>query len=100
MTPPRQLFVIILMLCSVVVQASASGLRDYSHPKPSDRFTLYDLKGKNHRIPESRNSAYIISFWATWCAPCIKEMPSLEQAAELLENDGIVVLTINSGENR
>ena len=48
-------------------------------------FTLNNLRGR----------PLLINFWASWCAPCIAEMPSLQKAAEQLHPDGIDVLLIS-----
>ena len=41
----------------------------------------------------------IINFWATWCAPCKKEMPSLNSLAENMKYEDIQIITIASGRN-
>tara|TARA_B100000925_G_scaffold241240_1_gene190500 strand:+ start:259 stop:834 length:576 start_codon:yes stop_codon:yes gene_type:complete len=41
----------------------------------------------------------IINFWATWCAPCKKEMPSLNSLAQNMEYEDIQIITIASGRN-
>ena len=48
-------------------------------------FTLDNLRGQ----------PLLINFWASWCAPCIAELPSLQKAAEQLHPDGIDVLLIS-----
>jgi len=43
-----------------------------------EEFILRDLQGAEHRLSEQRGKWVMINFWATWCPPCIHEMPELE----------------------
>ncbi|MES9947099.1 MAG: TlpA disulfide reductase family protein [Candidatus Thiodiazotropha sp.] len=52
--------------------------------KPATDFFLPDMMGEIHQRLDYRERAYIVSFWATWCSPCIKELPDLQRAAEIL----------------
>ncbi|MCU7838780.1 MAG: TlpA family protein disulfide reductase [Candidatus Thiodiazotropha sp. (ex Troendleina suluensis)] len=96
----KQLLSAFLVLISITAYAVAIGVWLYPNPKPANDFSLPDLTGKIHQITDYRGKAYILNFWATWCAPCIKEMPALERAAEILQEQEILVLTVNSGETR
>lgn len=42
----------------------------------------------------SRDHVYVVEFWATWCAPCIKAMPHLSELAEQYSKDGLVVIAM------
>ena len=41
----------------------------------------------------------VINFWATWCAPCKKEMPSLNRLAQNMKNESFRIITVASGRN-
>jgi len=69
---------------STSVQAAPS-MRQPITTKDGTAFTLDTLRGQ----------PVLINFWASWCAPCIAEMPSLQKAAEQLQPDGIVVLLVS-----
>ena len=46
-----------------------------------------------------KENILVINFWATWCAPCKKEMPSLNKLAENMEYDKVRIITVASGRN-
>ena len=56
---------------------------------------LTDEDGEVFTLDNLRGRPLLINFWASWCAPCIAEMPSLQKAAEQLHPDGIDVLLIS-----
>ena len=56
---------------------------------------LTDEGGAVFTLDNLRGRPLLINFWASWCAPCIAEMPSLQKAAEQLHPDGIDVLLIS-----
>jgi thiol-disulfide isomerase/thioredoxin len=59
-------------------------------------FTLKDLSGRAHKLsgyfPEH---VVLLNFWATWCVPCVKELPYLQKFQDLYGPKGLQVLTIN-----
>jgi thiol-disulfide isomerase/thioredoxin len=63
-------------------------------------FILQDIDGRQHAFSDYRGKVVVINFWATWCPPCISEMPSLERASVKLAKQGIPILGIDVGEDR
>lgn len=53
---------------------------------------LTDLDGTPIDLQQFRGKTLFINFWATWCKPCLREMPSIQKAKQLLEKDGVVFL--------
>ncbi|EAV41271.1 thioredoxin family protein [Stappia aggregata IAM 12614] len=57
-----------------------------------------DLSGNIHKIEDYRGKIVVISFWATWCPPCRKEMPTLARLNRQLGLDRFAVLAVNVGD--
>ncbi len=59
---------------------------------------LPDLHGRTHRLADYRGKVVLVNFWATWCAPCLEEMPSIERLRQSLAGQPFEVLAVNIGE--
>ena len=64
-------------------------------PIPAPPVTFTDGDGKTLSLEDFRGKVVLINFWATWCAPCIEEMPSLARLANALQGQDFVVLAIS-----
>lgn len=65
---------------------------------PTPALRLQDLDGKAHTLADYRGKVVLINFWATWCAPCRYEMPSIEKLRASLMGRPFAVLAVNLGE--
>jgi thiol-disulfide isomerase/thioredoxin len=54
-----------------------------------------DAQGAEKTLADYGGRGVVLNFWATWCAPCVKEMPQLDRLHKILAPDGIAVLTIS-----
>jgi peroxiredoxin len=58
-------------------------------------FTLADLDGKPWTLKDQRGKVVLLNFWATWCPPCRKEMPDLEELYQQFKGQGLLILSIS-----
>lgn len=65
---------------------------------PAKAMNLTDLQGKAHTLETYRGKWVVLNVWATWCAPCIKEMPELE-ALSHARSDVVVLGLAADGDN-
>lgn len=59
---------------------------------------LPDLTGKTQDLKDYRGKVVLLNFWATWCPPCIKEIPSLNNLQKQFSKDEFIVLSVDVGE--
>jgi len=63
-------------------------------------FLLARLDGNELRLSDLRGQAVVLNFWATWCAPCRKEIPQFVDAYERYRDRGLVIVGINMQEGK
>jgi peroxiredoxin len=61
-------------------------------------FTLTDLNGTKWTLKSLRGKIVLVNFWATWCPPCLKEMPDLNAIYQRFKDRGLVILAISDEE--
>ena len=83
-----------LVLCTTQTQAQFEKKR---WPKgmvaPSIEYT--DLSGKAWEPNQLKGKVVILNFWATWCAPCLEELPSLQTFQDFSTSNDLLILTVN-----
>jgi len=68
-------------------------------PEAAPDFTLKSSGGENLKLSELRSQVVLINFWASWCGPCRKEMPLLDQLYQQYKPLGFTVLGVNVEED-
>lgn len=98
--PILQASVLILMvvLLSPFSVYGARPLEPYTENNKA--FTLTDLLGNKHTLPDYRGKVVLVNFWASWCPPCIYELPELLRLKEHFADRPFEIVTINVGEKK
>ncbi|WP_341938100.1 TlpA family protein disulfide reductase [Marinimicrobium sp. C2-29] len=82
-----------------LIMAALLGLALNVQAEKAPDFTLKSDTGENLNLEEQRGKVVMINFWASWCAPCRKEMPLLEELYDRYEKDGFTLFGINVEQN-
>src|SRR5262249_40852868 len=78
--------------------AAMSKLESADRQRENANFTLTDLHGKSWTLRDLRGKVTLVNFWATWCPPCRKEMPDMEELFQEFKDRGLVILAISDEE--
>ena len=84
----------VLLILMVLGLLPVTGLAASVGKKAPD-FTLKTNQGKNLRLNDFRGKVVMVNFWATWCAPCRKELPYLDALYKKYKKKGFVLLGVN-----
>ncbi len=74
---------------------TALGMRRPAEPAAAPDFTLLTLDGRPAQLREFRGKLVLLNFWATWCAPCLQEMPSMERLYQTFKQTDFVLLAVS-----
>ena len=58
-------------------------------------FTLRNLNGNLEGLSEFKDQVVVLNFWATWCAPCLEEMPAFEKLYRRYRSQGLTVIAVS-----
>ena len=56
---------------------------------------VYDFDGFEKFLQKKDDKIYVVNFWATWCAPCVKEMPYFEKLSQEYKNENVEILFVS-----
>nr|CAA6829042.1 MAG: Unknown protein [uncultured Thiotrichaceae bacterium] len=85
-------------------QTELAAYKDTLQPYPGEQLapdiTLPDMSGAIHSLKNYRGKIVLLNFWASWCPPCVKEVPSLGRLQKQFDPEDFVVLSVDMGEEK
>lgn len=89
-----------IMAAPLASLMQAAGLRVVDEPQPAVDFQLPGLDGQVLGLQDQRGKVVLLNFWATWCAPCLQEMPLMNQLSQALRQQPFVMWAVAMHEDR
>lgn len=83
-------FILILAFVFISLPIQVSGKNTLS-----EKIVTYSFEELSPRLHQKTDSLYVINFWATWCAPCVKEIPAFEKIQEEYGDQKVKVLFVS-----
>jgi thiol-disulfide isomerase/thioredoxin len=95
----KPLFIATLLL-SLVSPVQAANLKPVEGTVASPDLVLSDLHGKVHDLKAYKGQVVLVQFWATYCGPCRKEMPSMNKMKAKMGDVPFTILAVDMGETK
>lgn len=89
-----------LVFLLVILSAGGCFRREGIGPgEQAPDFTLNNLHGQSESLASFKGSVVVLNFWASWCAPCLQEMPALEQLFKKFPGKEVIVVAVAEDES-
>jgi len=88
------------LLLSLVSPVQATNLKPVEGTVASPALVLTDLDGKVHDLKSYKGQVVLVQFWATYCGPCRKEMPSMNKMQAKMGDVPFKILAVDMGETK
>ncbi|GGA63907.1 TlpA family protein disulfide reductase [Ornithinibacillus halotolerans] len=86
---------LVFLLIQNILETTKQSKTDTDADSLAPNFTATTLSGEEVSLEDYKGKPVLINFWASWCGPCRKEMPYIQEAYEQYKDEGLEVLAIN-----
>lgn len=89
---------ILIMITTLALAPVAASSSDSAKAAP--RFTVDNIYGGQISLESFKGKVVYVDFWASWCGPCLKSFPFMEEMQQKYADDGFAVIAINMDQDR
>ena len=91
------LFVLCILACKDAPKVETVGATDVEQSIVSEdiKLDIYDYDGLEPLITKADNKIHVVNFWATWCAPCVKELPYFDKLNQEYSDKNVEMLLVS-----
>jgi thiol-disulfide isomerase/thioredoxin len=82
------------------VYASPAKITELPEPIPAPVLEAQDLKGNERALSDFKGKIVLLNFWASWCPPCVHELPAMQRLKQKLGGEKFEVVALNVGEKK
>ncbi|WP_048330901.1 TlpA disulfide reductase family protein [Bizionia psychrotolerans] len=87
--------VLFIWNCQDVSKSNQVEVSNLNSGSFADSLQVYDFEGLKPFLHQENEIVYVVNFWATWCAPCIKELPAFEKIGENFKSKNVKVILVS-----
>ena len=87
----------LVLILAFPVKSSQRPMKMLETPREAPAFVLPATDGSQLTLADYRGRYLLVNFWAVWCAPCRKEMPSMQATFDALKGEGLAMVAIHVG---
>ena len=87
--------ILALAVLAVLALRSNGGFGPLDAGRTAPSYAARTLEGDTLDLESLRGRAVLLNVWATWCKPCVREMPALQRVHELLEPEGLSIVAVS-----
>jgi thiol-disulfide isomerase/thioredoxin len=91
---------VLLLCCLQQTIAAQAKIQPWSAEDGADEFTLPDFQDNKHSLSDYKGKVVLLNFWASWCPPCIYEMPELTRLKNQFAGQQFEIIALNVGEKK
>jgi thiol-disulfide isomerase/thioredoxin len=92
------LLTLCLSIFSLPSHAASGQLKPYSGNLSQTDINLPDMQGNRHSLQDYRGNIVLVQFWATYCSPCRKEMPTMNSLIKKMKGKPFKIVSVNMAE--